>query len=293
MTLPKNVTIVEVGPRDGLQNEDKSISVEQKVALINQLSNCHLPVIEVGSFVSEKWVPQMANSAEVFQHIEKHPNTHYPMLVPNIKGLEAAIHAEVKDIAIFSAASETFSEKNINCSIKESIKRYTEVVNIARQHQMRIRGYLSCVISCPYEGDINPAAVHNVTQQLLDLGCYEVSLGDTIGVGTQETTEKLLTTLLNKISTEYLALHFHNTNNQALNNIKIALEHGIATIDSSIAGLGGCPYAPGASGNVATEDVLQLLNSLGIKTGVNIEDLMAVRQYIEHTLQLPIRSTVS
>lgn len=293
MSLPKNVSIVEVGPRDGLQNEDQTISVEQKVSLINQLSNCHLPVIEVGSFVSEKWVPQMANSAEVFKNIEKNPNTHYPMLVPNLKGLDAAINTEVKDIAIFAAASETFSQKNINCSIKESIKRYAEVITLARKHQMRIRGYVSCVISCPYEGEIKPTMVLDVTQQLLDLGCYEVSLGDTIGVGTQETTEKLLAALLNTLSSEYLAVHFHNTNNQALNNIMIALEHGIATIDSSIAGLGGCPYAPGASGNVATEDVLQLLNTLGIETGINIEDLITVRQYIEHTLQLPIRSTDS
>lgn len=291
MTLPKKVTLVEVGPRDGLQNEQKNLSVQDKVNLINQLSNAGLSVIEVGSFVSPKWVPQMADSAKVYQKIIKRPGTRYSMLVPNLKGLDAAIDNHLKDIAIFAAASETFSEKNINCTIAESLTRYREVIKRATEHQMKIRGYVSCVLGCPYEGQISPSAVLKVTEQLLEMGCYEVSLGDTIGIGSAGTTQKLLDALLQKLAPEKLAVHFHNTYGQALVNIYVALQNGISTIDSSIGGLGGCPYAPGASGNVATEDVLYMLDSLGIETGVNLKNLLEITEFIQTALQLPVRSS--
>ena len=281
MNYPADVRLVEVGPRDGLQNEASALSVEQKSTLVNLLSDSGLSVIETGSFVSARWVPQMANSADVFNTIERKPGVRYSALSPNERGLRDAIAANADEVAIFVAVTESFSQKNLNASIQETLDRYQPVLQIAHEHQLPVRGYLSCVLGCPYEGDVNPKQVNRLTRQLLESGCYEVSLGDTIGTGTAGSVSRLLETLLGDgIAIDQLAMHCHDTYGQALANIVIALQHGVSTIDTSVAGLGGCPYAVGATGNVATEDVIYLLDGLGIKHGVNLTALLNASDYI-------------
>lgn len=273
MNYPAEVKIVEVGPRDGLQNEQLSIDVTTKVALINQLANAGIKYIEAGSFVSPKWVPQMAGSDEVFAKLSKDSTT-YAALTPNMQGLQRAMECDVKEVAVFAAASEGFSQKNINCTIDESLERFAPVVSTANKSGIAVRGYISCVLGCPYEGAIAPDQVAELTDKLLNMGCYEVSLGDTIGVGTAGSTQRLLERLLGQFPADKLAVHMHDTYGQALANILIALQHGISVIDSSVAGLGGCPYANGASGNVATEDLVYMLEGLGIKHGVDLQALI-------------------
>jgi isopropylmalate/homocitrate/citramalate synthase len=280
MRLPKSVRMVEVGPRDGLQNEMKPLPAATKIALIDKLSASGLAVIEAGAFVSPKWVPQMADSAEVLAGIQRLPGRRYPVLVPNLKGYEAAAAAKVEEIAVFAAASESFSQKNINCSIAESIERFRPVAEAAKRDGVRLRGYVSCVLGCPYEGEIAPAKVAAVSKALHDLGCEEVSLGDTIGVGTPAKAQAMIEAVAADMPRERLAVHFHDTYGQALANILAALELGIAVVDSAVAGLGGCPYAPGASGNVASEDVLYMLRGLGIETGVDLDRLADAGSYI-------------
>ena len=274
MSLPNAVRIVEVGPRDGLQNEQTAIDANTKITLIDNLSTAGLSYIEAGSFVSPKWVPQMAGSDEVFNNIARKKGVTYAALTPNLKGLERAIECDVDEVAVFAAASEAFSQKNINCSISESLQRFEPLMEKARQQGLRVRGYVSCVVGCPYDGSIAPEAVKSVTNNLLKMGCYEVSLGDTVGVGTPASINRLLEHLLTDIAASQLAVHFHDTYGQALTNIYAALQQGIATIDSSVAGLGGCPYAKGAAGNVATEDLVYLLNGLGIEHGVDLPSLI-------------------
>ena len=269
--FPSKVRIVEVGARDGLQNE-KTVSTADKVALINALSAAGLKDIEAGAFVSPKWVPQMADSADVISALNL-PDVNLSALTPNLKGAQAAHVVGIKEFAIFTAASESFCQKNINCSIEQSIERFSEVMAFAKANNIRVRGYVSCVLGCPYEGEIDPQAVLNVSQKLLDLGCYEVSLGDTIGVGTAKKVTQLIELLLTHIDKTKLAVHFHDTYGQALTNIYAALSLGIATVDAAVAGLGGCPYAKGASGNVATEDVVYLLQGLGIEHGIDLQSL--------------------
>lgn len=271
--LPKSVRIVEVGPRDGLQNEQGLVPLSAKVALVEQLAQAGCSVIETGSFVSPKWVPQMADSAAVFQQIQRQNNARYTALTPNLRGLEAAIEAQVDEVAIFAAASETFSQKNINCSIAESLERFSPVIELAQKYQLPVRGYVSCVMGCPYEGDIAPQRVAEVSQQLIAMGCYEISLGDTIGVGTPVKTKQMLDAVLNVIPQNKLAVHFHDTYAQALANVLIALQQGISVVDSAVSGLGGCPYAKGASGNLATEDLVYMLDGMNIETGINLKQL--------------------
>ncbi|XEG70150.1 hydroxymethylglutaryl-CoA lyase [Pseudomonas sp. abacavir_1] len=280
MPLPQHVRLVEVGPRDGLQNEKQPISVADKVRLVDDLSAAGLAYVEVGSFVSPKWVPQMAGSAEVFAGIQQKPGVTYAALAPNLKGFEAALEAGVKEVAVFAAASEAFSQKNINCSIKESLERFVPVMDAAREHGIRVRGYVSCVLGCPYQGEVDVQQVAAVAAELDAMGCYEVSLGDTIGVGTAGATRAMFETVGARVPRERLAGHFHDTYGQALANIYASLLEGIAVFDSSVAGLGGCPYAKGATGNVATEDVLYLLNGLGIHTGIDLDALIAAGQRI-------------
>jgi len=270
--FPDSVRIVEVGARDGLQNEGL-VNTQDKISLINALAQAGLKDIEAGAFVSPKWVPQMADSADVINALNL-PNINLSALTPNLKGAHAAHDAGIKEFAIFTAASESFCKKNINCSIDESITRFSEVMNFAKEHNIRVRGYVSCVLGCPYEGGIDAKAVLDVTQKLLDLGCYEVSLGDTIGVGTAKKVTQLIELLLLHIDSNQLAVHFHDTYGQALTNIYAALSLGISTVDAAVAGLGGCPYAKGASGNVATEDVVYLLDGLGINHGIDLQRLV-------------------
>ncbi len=291
MNYPDKVTLVEVGPRDGLQNEPTALSVVQKATLVDKLSASGLPVIETGSFVSPRWVPQMADSGAVFNRINRRPGTRYTALTPNERGLDAAIDAEVSEVAIFAAVTESFSRKNLNASISETLQRFEPVLARALALEIPVRGYLSCVLGCPYEGPVEPAAVSQLTRQLLDMGCHEVSLGDTIGTGTAGSTSRLLDTLLgDDIAVEQLAMHCHDTYGQALANLVIALQYGVATIDTSIAGLGGCPYARGATGNVATEDVVYLLNGLGIEHGVDFPRLLEASRYISEQLQRDTQS---
>lgn len=292
MTYPHQVRIVEVGPRDGLQNEKSTVSVETKVALIDKLSEAGLKSIEAGAFVSPKWVPQMADTDKVYAAIKKAADASYPVLVPNAKGMEAAVAAGVKEIAVFAAASESFSQKNINCSVAESLERFRPVMEEAKKHGMKVRGYVSCVLGCPYEGEIKPEAVVKVAKALYDMGCYEISLGDTIGTGTPEKTRTLLQAVKKEIPVAALAVHFHDTYGQALANILVALEEGIAVIDSAAGGLGGCPYAKGATGNVATEDVLYMLHGMGIETGVSLEKVAEAGRFIADALQRPLVSKV-
>jgi len=285
--FPQEVSIVEVGPRDGLQNEKSTLKADQKIKLIELLSNTGLKRIEAGSFVSPKWVPQMANSDDVFKALNTQHGIQYSALTPNLRGLEAAIEAGVREVAVFGAASESFSQKNINCSISESLSRFEAVFEIAEKHDIKVRGYVSCVMGCPYEGDISPEAVTKVSKSLIDMGCYEVSLGDTIGVGTPRATRLLLENVLKVVDVRKLAAHFHDTYGQALVNLYTAMEYGVSTVDSAVAGLGGCPYARGASGNVATEDVLYMLNGMGISTGIDMNKLLVASSYISDILGRP------
>ena len=287
MTLPGKVQLVEVGPRDGLQNESSTIPLAAKLQLIDDLATAGHTVIEAGSFVNPKWIPQMADSGEVFAGIERHPGVRYAALTPNLQGYERAVAAGADEVAIFAAASEAFSQKNINCSIAASLKRFHDIMSAAREQNIAVRGYVSCVLGCPYEGEIVPQAVADVCEQLLALGCYEVSLGDTIGTGTAGSMQRLLDTLLARFKPEQLAVHCHDTYGQALANILVALQMGIATVDSSVAGLGGCPYAKGASGNVATEDVVYMLDGLGIETGLDLPALIRAGNRISATLNRP------
>jgi hydroxymethylglutaryl-CoA lyase len=284
MRLPKRVRMVEVGPRDGLQNEAQILPAATKIALIEQLAAAGLSVIEAGSFVSPKWIPQMADTADVLAGLKRKPGVSYPVLVPNMKGFDAARAARVEEIAVFASASESFSRRNINCSIADSLERFAPVTAAARQHGMRVRGYVSCVVDCPYEGAIAPAAVADVAAKLAQLGCYDVSLGDTIGTGTPARVQAMIEAVAAVVPPERLAVHFHDTYGQALANILAALEQGIAVIDSSVAGLGGCPYAKGASGNVASEDVLYMLTGLGIDTDVDLGRLAAAGRFISQAL---------
>jgi len=280
MSFPSHVRIVEVGPRDGLQNEKQPISVADKVALINALSNSGLSYIEAGSFVSPKWVPQMAGSAEVFEQIKRSDSITYAALTPNMQGFEAAMAAGVKEVAVFAAASESFSQKNINCSISESLQRFEPVMEAAKQHDIRVRGYVSCVLGCPYEGEIAPEHVRSVAQALYDMGCYEISLGDTIGVGTAAHVYEVMRRVTDIVPKEKIAGHFHDTYGQALANILASMQTGVSIYHSSVAGLGGCPYAKGATGNVATEDVLYMLHGMGIETGMDLDKTVQIGQWI-------------
>lgn len=291
--LPSHVRLVEVGPRDGLQNEAQPISVADKVQLVDALSAAGLSYIEVGSFVSPKWVPQMAGSAEVFAQIQRKPGVTYGALAPNLRGFEDALAAGVKEVAVFAAASEAFSQRNINCSISESLERFTPIMAAARQHGISVRGYVSCVLGCPYEGEIAPEQVAAVARELYAMGCYEVSLGDTIGTGTAGSTRRLFDVVGAQVPRDKLAGHFHDTYGQAVANIYASLLEGISVFDSSIAGLGGCPYAKGASGNVATEDVVYLLNGLGIDTGIDLQALIAAGLQISQVLGRPTGSRVA
>jgi len=280
MSLPRKVRIVEVGPRDGLQNETRDVPTSIKIELIHQLAEAGLPVVEATAFVSPKWVPQMADHAEVMAGIEIKSGVAYPVLVPNMKGFEAARDSGAQEIAVFGAASETFSRKNINCSIAESMERFAPVVEAACASKMRVRGYISCVAGCPYEGEVQPKAVAGVAERLYKMGCYEISLGDTIGVGTPRKIRSMIDAVAKKVPIGKLAGHYHDTYGQALANIYASLEAGVKTFDSSVAGLGGCPYARGATGNVATEDVIYMLDGLGIETGVDLEKLFRAGQFI-------------
>ncbi|MCO6060315.1 hydroxymethylglutaryl-CoA lyase [Pseudomonas sp. MOB-449] len=280
MTIPSKVRLVEVGPRDGLQNEKQPISVADKVRLVDDLTAAGLGYVEVGSFVSPKWVPQMAGSAEVFAQIQRKAGVTYAALAPNLKGFEAAVEAGVKEVAVFAAASESFSQKNINCSIAESLERFVPVMEAAKANGISVRGYVSCVLGCPYEGEVPAEQVAAVAAELYAMGCYEVSLGDTIGTGTAGATRHLFNVVGTRVPRDRLAGHFHDTFGQAVANIHASLLEGIAVFDSSVAGLGGCPYAKGATGNVATEDVLYLLNGMGIETGIDMGKLVDAGQRI-------------
>ncbi|WP_439102259.1 hydroxymethylglutaryl-CoA lyase [Congregibacter sp.] len=276
LNYPKAVSIVEVGPRDGLQNESAPLSTGDKVALVEGLVDAGLRYVETGSFVNPRWIPQMADSGDVFQQIARVPDVTYAALTPNLKGFDRAMDAGASEVAVFAAASESFSQRNINCSISESIERFLPVMEAAKTSGVKVRGYVSCVLGCPYEGEIAPAAVLKVSQALLDMGCYEISLGDTIGTGTPGSMDTLLNALVPSLTAGRLALHCHNSYGQALANLLVGLQYGIRRIDSSVAGLGGCPYATGASGNVATEDVVYMLQGMGIQTGVNLNALVNV-----------------
>jgi hydroxymethylglutaryl-CoA lyase len=274
MHLPKKVRIVEVGPRDGFQNEKNIISTAIKIRLIEQLTDAGLTYIEAGSFVNPKWVPQMADSDEVFKGITRKTDVTYAALVPNLQGYEKAVEVNANEVAIFAAASEAFSQKNINCSISESLKRFEELMHSAKTQKIKVRGYISCVVGCPYSGKVDVKTVAGIANELIAMGCYEISLGDTIGIGTAGQIKHIIETLAQDIPISRLAVHMHDTYGQALANIYAALELGISVIDSSVASLGGCPYAAGASGNVATEDVVYLLNGLGIEHGVDLKKLI-------------------
>jgi len=290
MPYPMRVKMVEVGPRDGLQNEKTTVPTEVRIELIERLADCGLPVVEAGSFVSPKWVPQMADTGEVMKRIRRRDGVSYPVLVPNMKGLDLAIAAGATEIAGFAAATETFSQRNTNCSIAESLERQSMVCRAAIDQGLRVRGYMSVVLGCPYEGEVKPSQVADVVRQLWDMGCYEVSLGDTVGMGTPAKTQRLIEAVSAHVPVEKIGGHYHDTYGQAIANILASLEMGMATFDSSIAGLGGCPYSPGATGNVATEDVLYMLDGMGIETGVNMDALLDTAEFICSHLG---RSTVS
>jgi hydroxymethylglutaryl-CoA lyase len=284
MSKPDRVFIVDVGPRDGLQAEKELVSTETKIELVDRLTEAGLPSVEAGAFVSPKWVPQMADTAEVLAGITQRDGTRYPVLVPNEKGLERALKSGVGEIAIFGAASETFSQKNINCSIEESIERFQPVAQKAQDSGIEVRGYISCVLGCPYEGDVALENVVRVARALDAIGCYEISLGDTIGVGTPTRARAMVDAVADHVPVDRLALHFHDTYGQALANILSCMEAGVATVDTAVAGLGGCPYAPGASGNVATEDVAYMLQGMGIDTGVDLPALVEAGEFISAAL---------
>lgn len=297
MSMHSNfVTLKEVGPRDGLQNETQTVSTEFKVQLIHQLSESGLKHIECGAFVSPKWVPQMADTETVFKQLaatqDSTPKAHYSALVPNVKGLERALAVGVKEVAIFAAASETFSQRNINCSITESFERFKPVLAQAQSENIPVRGYLSCVLGCPYEGSISPDQVAAYSEQLMTLGCYEISLGDTIGIGTPRSTIEMYEAVLKRLKPEHTAIHFHDTYGRAVANIWVCLERGARTIDSAVAGLGGCPYAKGASGNVATENIVDLLHRTGFDTGIDLDNLIKTAEFVHQALPNKPRSAV-
>lgn len=293
MTFPASVKLVEVGPRDGLQNETQIISSDIKVNFINKLSETGLKFIEVTSFVSPKWIPQIADNTDVFTKINKAEGVHYSALVPNLKGLEKAIQVDVKEVAIFSSASETFSYKNINCSIAESLKRFENVLEYAQQHSILVRAYISCVLGCPFEGEIRPEEVAKIAKELIEMGCFEISLGDTIGVGTPLMAKQLIDKVQDVVPNDKIAVHFHDTYGQAMANIFAVLQQGVHIIDSSVAGLGGCPYATGASGNVASEDVVYMLEGLNIETGIDLVKLCKAGIYISNHLNRATQSRVA
>jgi len=299
MSLPSSVEIIEVGPRDGLQNEKKTLSVELRVELIERLAKAGLKKIEAGSFVSPKWVPQMAGTDLVLDKLNGNQSlmldtgVRYAALTPNLKGLEGAIQHRAGEVAIFSAASESFTQKNINCSIKESLQRFDAIMAQAQQINLPVRGYVSTIVGCPYEGDIDPLKVAEVAKHLYQMGCYEVSLGDTIGVGTPLTFKRMLEAVMKEVPVNKLAVHCHNTYGQALANIYASLQLGISKIDSAVAGLGGCPYAKGASGNIATEDVLFMLNGMNIQTGVNLDEVVEIGHWICNELGRDSQSKVA
>ncbi len=290
MKLPARVRIFEVGPRDGLQNEAQVVPAAVKIELIDRLSAAGIPAIEATSFVSPKWVPQMADNAEVMAGIRRKPGVSYPVLVPNRKGLDAAIAAGAEEVVVFGAATESFSRRNTNCSVAEGLARFSEVCEEALRQGLRVRGDISVCLGCPYEGEVDPQAVVNVALELDAMGCYEITICDTVGTGTAGSTRKVVEAVARHIGLERLAGHFHDTYGQAVTNVYAALECGVATFDSSIAGLGGCPYAKGATGNVATEDVLYMLNGLGIETGVDMNQLIAAGDFICRALGRPTNS---
>ena len=291
--LPKKVTIIEVGPRDGLQNESLFVPTQIKIELINLLSITGLQIIESGSFVSAKAIPQLADSELVINGINRASHISYPVLVPNLQGLERAISANVDHIALFASASESFSQKNINCSVEESLERFSTVMNVAKDKNIRVRGYISCVLGCPYEGRVDINKVASLSNRMIELGVEEISLGDTIGIGTPNQTQSLIEIVLEKVPRNKVAMHFHNTYGQAIANIYASLQMGIHKFDSSVAGLGGCPYAKGATGNVATEDVLFLLNGLNIETGVDLLKVAHAGDFICKKLGKQNNSNVS
>ncbi len=293
MQLPESVKIVEVGARDGLQNEPTTIPSEIKLELIQRLADAGLPTVEATAFVSPKWVPQMADHDTVLRGIRRKPGVNYPVLTPNLKGYENAVAAGAEEVAVFGAASESFSRKNINCSIDESLERFAPVMEKAAADGVRVRGYVSCVLGCPYEGDIAPATVAHVAETLYSMGCYEISLGDTIGVGTPVKAQRMVDAVAERVPMDKLAAHFHDTYGQALANLLAVMQLGVGTVDSSVAGLGGCPYAKGASGNVATEDVVYMLNGMGIQTGVELDALAATGRWICKQLGKPPASRVA
>ncbi len=293
MNYPKKVRIVEVGPRDGLQNEKQPIDTATKIQLIEKLASAGISYLEAGAFVNPKWVPQMAGSDEVFIGVKRASHVTYAALVPNLKGFERAVAVNATEVAVFCAASEAFTQKNTNCSIDESLARASSVIDAAKAANIPVRGYISCVVGCPYEGDIAPEKVTYIAKRLLAMGCYEISLGDTIGVGTPAAVATLLDDLLTVIPAAQLAVHFHDTYGQALANILVALQAGIAVVDSSVAGLGGCPYAKGASGNVATEDLVYMLDGMAIETGVDLVALMDIGNWISGKLGRTSSSSVA
>ena len=291
--VPNRVRIVEVGPRDGLQNEKQIVPAATKLALIERLAVAGLRDIEVTSFVSPKWVPQMADQAEVMRGLRRHPGVNYPVLTPNLKGFESAVAEGAKEVAVFAAASEGFSRKNINCSIDESIDRFVPVAEAAKRLGVKVRGYVSCVVACPYDGPIAPAQVARVSARLHELGCYEVSLGDTIGVGTPGTVLRMLEAVAAKVPAERLAGHYHDTYGMAVANVHASYDFGLRVFDSSVSGLGGCPYAKGATGNVATEDVVYLLHGIGAETGIDLEALVDCGAWISAEIGRPSQSRVA
>lgn len=287
MNIPRRVNIVEVGPRDGLQNEKTALTPAQRADLAMRLAGCGLRRIEAGSFVAEKMVPQMAGSAEVFARLKNNSAARFGALVPNMRGLEDALRAGAAEVAVFAAASETFSQKNINCSIAESMQRFTRVARAAHDNGVAVRGYISCIAGCPYEGGVKTAVVADLAARLVDIGCGEVSLGDTIGVGTVPVVQEVVYATVKMVDASQLAVHFHDTHGQALVNIRAALEAGVATVDSAVAGLGGCPFAPGAAGNAATEDVVYMLRGMGVATGVDLKSLVDTAWHVSRLLNRP------
>jgi len=284
MNAPHQARIVEVGPRDGLQNEKQTVTTDTKLELIARLADAGLRAIESASFVSPKWVPQMADHGDLMQRLVRRPGVSYPVLTPNLKGFEAALAAGATEVAVFAAASESFSQKNINCSIAESIARFDPVFAAAREHGIQVRGYVSCVVACPYEGPIAPQAVADVAQALYERGAYEVSLGDTIGTGTPSSVERMLDAVARIVPIDRMAGHYHDTYGMAVANVDASWRFGLRTFDSSISGLGGCPYAKGATGNVATEDVVYLLEGLGADTGIDLDALVDTSAWISQRL---------